>query len=169
MEVRTRFQILDTLLCSLLFAPFIVLFWHGSFGLLDDVILRRNPESGPWIIIALGVLIQVAASCLQTSIRDVGTQQDVDMQRISILIYNFVLGFAQVLQFRGLNDVYEQYVGLAVYDAVSATVTSCVILCSLRLCSQTVDVPFVLSLDANRDLHDVFKYTGYHSTEVRCI
>ena len=166
MDARTRFHVLDTLLCSLLFAPFVVLFWHGSFGVLDDVILRERPIAGPWLIIVAGIVVQTIASCLQVAITDVVAQQDADTQRISTAIFNFILGFAQILQFRGLNDVYEQYVGVGVYDAISATVTSCIILLGLRLCSQTVDIPFVLGLDTNRDVGDVFKYTGYLKSQV---
>ena len=94
------------------------------------------------------------------------TSQSSQLHKPLILVYNFILGAAQILQFRGLNDLYEQHIGVGVSDAISATVTSVVILCALRMCSQTVDIPFVLGLDTNKSVNDAFKYTGYHGTSV---
>ena len=171
MEAIQRLHLLDCVISAFLFTPITVLLWHGSFLILDDVILRENPFDGPWILLAIGISLQSFAAIFALRILATFYLLNHNAQKFMGIVYNFILGFAQILQFRALNDIYDIYVGSEVQDAISATVTSGIILSALKISTQILDVPFSLSVDTldKGVKKEHFEFQGYHGTKVKQI
>lgn len=166
MPLETSQQKTDLALSAFLFTPLVCLFWHGLFGIFDAVILSDYPVTGAWLILIIGTSAQIIISCLQNEVIKFLTTKPYSSQKKYLIGYNLTVATVQIMQFRGLNDIYEQNIGVGVFDAIRATCTAVVLMLSLRLCTQVVDMPFTLSLDTDSSLQESFQFVSYFNTKV---
>ena len=164
MDVKKKFYLIDLLLSTFFFTPLVVLFWHGTFGVLDFLLLKQNPYFGPWLILTIGIIIQVSVCGFQCEIKSMVASRS--QKRLYLVLYNFIMATAQILQFRGLNDIYDYFMGPGVYDAITATCTAIVILFGTRLMSQVTDMPLAVTLDTELTSDTGFQLDTYYNTEV---
>jgi len=71
MKTRTKFAILDTVFNYVLFTPLVLLFWYGTYALIDAVILSpfKSRLVGATVTLLLGFSVEFTIIYWQVRVR----------------------------------------------------------------------------------------------------
>ena len=160
-------MILDHALNWLVFTPLIVTFWYGTY-LLQDFFVFNLFESrliATFIVLVFGVSVELAVTVYQNEIHDYVNSLDYFSYTLFSRGYNYLLSSANIAHYRAVQEIYDAL--LSPHDlsaALQTTVTSIVLLWSLRAGRNITAAPFSLSLDV--DHSEWFKAPTLYGVQV---
>ena len=119
----------DFILSACIYAPLVVLYWNGTWGLVDNLIYPDNPDLRGAVCFAAGVGILLTAWFSQDALQ---TYFPPDTPGIIFLpvtrFYIYLVALGNVLHWRGVWKIWNHFSGT---DAISGAV--CLAICSVLL------------------------------------
>lgn len=160
MKTRTKFAIVDTAFNYFLFTPLVLLFWYGTYALIDAFILSQFESRlvGAVLTFIIGLDVEFTITYWQESFNARGRRYS---PFVSFLfysrLYNYVLAVANISHYRAIQEFYD----LTMVDengepagwmtALQTAVTSIVLLWSMRAGRNITSIPFAVSTDTDSD------------------
>ena len=152
LDSRSRLRILDVILNCALLTPLAVLFQVSASGVQDALFLNRvSGHVGTALLLAIAFVIEFGCSFWQkylASIRYVSERLPHDPSYVvTTRFYHFAIGFANVCHYRGLSDIYYYLLGYGSYAAIQATVSTIVVLSTLKCIRNILGPPLSVGVD----------------------
>lgn len=160
MKTSTKFAIVDTVFNYFLFTPLVLLFWYGTYALIDAIILSQFESRliGTILTLVIGFYIEFTITYWQESFNARGRRYS---PFISFLFYsrfyNYALAVANICHYRAVQEFYD----MAMVDedgqpagwmtALQTAVTSIVLLWSMRASRNITSIPFSVSMDTDSE------------------
>lgn len=167
MDAETRNLLIDHALNWFVFTPLIVAFWYGTY-ILQDLLLFNLFESRFFctlILLLFGVTVEICITVYQDEIADYVKKLDDVKYVLFSRGYNYLLSSANIAHYRAIQEIYDAIYGAGDFSAaVQTSVTSIIVLWSLRAGRNITAAPFTLSLDHNHN--DWFKAPTLYGVQV---
>jgi hypothetical protein len=155
MKTRTKFVVVDTIFNYFLFTPLVLLFWYGTYLLIDTCLMAQfeSRVTGALVSLAVGLFIEFDVTYWQDSLNSRGKSFNTPVYVVYSRLYNYLLAVGNICHYRAIQELYDIYMieSYSLWSAVQTAVTSIVLLWSLRAGRNITAVPFCLSLDADHD------------------
>jgi hypothetical protein len=156
MKTRTKFAVVDVIFNYVLFTPLVLLFWYGTYALIDQLILSRFESRivGGAVTLAVGLSVEFIVTYWQDAFCSRGRYHASGLPFIVYSrLYNYVLAVANICHYRAIQEFYDivmttddgQPGGLV--PALQTAVTSIVLLWSMRAGRNITAIPFAVSVD----------------------
>ncbi|XP_055354821.1 uncharacterized protein LOC129600361 [Paramacrobiotus metropolitanus] len=156
---------LDGFICIFILAPLVVLYWRGSFQLLDYYVYPRYPHpyypvvpdstglkiSGA-ITLVIGICGTIVANVLQTILH-----QRIHEKRRGVLqlflkrIYTYTFGWIIVCHWRGVFRVWDGFTGTDVFSGIYCFSSGVILLILLKSFRNVVAPPLVTVSDFDKN------------------
>lgn len=171
MKSRTRYRVIDTIINFGVFAPLTILFWFGSWGVIDRLYMDNLPRGvGAVVVILVGGGIEFLVSYFQRYLASYAPA-DVEISHKYWLaltrFYNFMLGFANIMHYRGIMELWDMYIGLDMQGSLQATTTSTLLLWGLRCGRNILGPPLCCSVDTHINSKEFFGVSTYRRSQVK--
>jgi hypothetical protein len=148
LTLHQRLTLVDTCLCFLLFTPLQVLFWQGTWNLLDPFFNHAYPCVPAVLLLAASVGVQGVAALFQDRLLPLMTQfLDEEYLPFGKRVYNYIMSTISVCHARCVWELYQAGLGDGAMVALQATLTVIIIMCSLRCVRTLINSPLSLDLD----------------------
>ena len=170
MEVKARFRIIDTVVNFAVIAPLTILFWFGTWGVIDRLYMDHLPRGlGAIVVILIGGGIEFLVSYSQKYLSTY-TPDDVDTNYKYWLaltrFYNFALGFSNIMHYRGVLEIWDMFIGLDLMGSVQAATTSTLLLWGLKCGRNILGPPLSCSVDTGIRSKEFFEVSTYRRSQV---
>ncbi|GAV00295.1 hypothetical protein RvY_11165 [Ramazzottius varieornatus] len=139
---------LDGFICIFILSPLVVIYWRGSFQLLDIYIYPSDLFVSAWISVVVGicgtVLVNVSQNLLHTKVDKIPTKC---LQIFCKRLYTYFYGWIIVVHWRGIWRLWDAYTGTSYASGCISFAAGCAILLLLKCFRNVVAPPLVTVSD----------------------
>lgn len=158
MKTSTKFAVVDGIFNYFLFTPLVLLFWYGTYVLIDQLVLSQfeSRQVGAAVTLGIGLSIEFIVTYWQDAFRSRGRSQS---SGVPFLVYsrsyNYVLAVANICHYRAVQEFYDMTMVTesgepgGLMPALQTAVTSIVLLWSMRAGRNITAIPFAVSVDTD--------------------
>lgn len=153
MKSRTKFSSVDAFFNCVLFTPLVLLFWYGTYVIIDLVIFESIPSrlTASLVTLAVGVTVEFIVTYWQDVFSAWGSTHGIGFLLFS-RCYNYVLAVANICHYRAVEEFYNMWaVDGGLTTALQTAVTSIVLLWTMRAGRNITAIPFAISVDTDSE------------------
>ena len=102
--------VVDQLISGLIFAPLTVLYWRGTWTLLN-IGFANHPAIGGWVSVFIGNIGMVLAAFLQYTLKANVKTSNMISWIFGYRLYSYIVGFFDLNLWRGIWETLNVYTG----------------------------------------------------------
>ena len=141
----------DFILACVIFGPFTIIYWRGTWIVLDLYMFPDNPVMSGWLSLCLGNGIIPVFYFLQNRLQDTFGKPRVKWYILVYHGYTYIFAFAVVNQWRGVWTLLDQYSGKVLHSAFISTSVGLAGLVMFRSLGYILSPPTVAVMDIRPD------------------
>lgn len=158
MKARTQFAVVDLIFNYFLFTPLVLLFWYGTYVLIDQFIFSRLESRivAAVVTLSIGLGVEFIVTYWQDAFLSRGRYHSSGLPFIAYSrSYNYVLAVANICHYRAVQEFYDVFMASedgepgGLMPALQTAVTSIVLLWSMRAGRNITAIPFAVSVDSD--------------------
>lgn len=152
MKSRTKFCIVDVFFNCFLFTPLVLLFWYGTYVVIDLVIFDffSSRFTAAIVTLVFGVAVEFIVTYWQDALRGWSGS------RVFLIIsrfYNYLLACANICHYRAVEELYNQWAGdgIELMTNLQTAFTAILVLWGMRAGRNITAIPFAITVDTDAD------------------
>ena len=148
--------VVDYVFACAVLTPLSMLWWAGTWVLMDQLIYPQDIRLSGWICLAIGTATSYVGFFILPPLRTRITPGWNWRHLLFSRLFVYVYGTGQLAFWRGVWELFDAYFGYGVVNNAVAAAVAEIILISLRAASNNLGPPFFLLLDNREDFYQTY-------------
>lgn len=150
-------RILDVILACFLFTPLAIVWWSGTWQLMDVLIFPNQSMRSHWISFAIGIIVCNVCYFINPLMVNRNVHNYGSVGFVIHRIFNYVFSFGYINYWRGVWNITDDLINSNNQDQLKTSLIclliSLTILGFLRGCKNCVSLPFGINTEFGNVLH----------------
>ena len=132
-----------------MFGPLTILYWRGTWALLDLYLYPEHPKTSAWVSTGVGVAILVLVWFLEGFLEKKLKRHTGVAHIIVSRLHTYIAGFGNVAHWRGVWNLWDEYTGKGLPSSAISMCIGIVGLCVARGFQNTYGPPIMVVRDVD--------------------